>query len=352
MTPVSVVGRLFHAAPQPAVAQESTGSPATVELRPVLQRRSSPAAVPALLEGMHEALAVERPISGVEAEENPRIIQREPAEKPPPTEQVIERVRIARELRLPPQRAMVEPDAADTKSEPSTSTADTAPPQTSPVRPAPPPAPEPSRVVTPEAEIRSAPPLTPPPPIPAAPAPVEPQRAEPERTPISAEPRREAVQRAEPPLERPPIAAPVAVQPAPQQKTESVPAPEIRAVPLQKEIPTPSDQAAPEVPPPPITSASSRPAPRPAAPREEIQEPPQTTPQAVVTMPVARLQLQRPAIAEPPAVQPSAPAGVTLRIGRIEIVAHAKVERRMPKTTRPARSHQIEPHLPFAPGRW
>jgi hypothetical protein len=63
-------------------------------------------------------------------------------------------------------------------------------------------------------------------------------------------------------------------------------------------------------------------------------------------------------VAQRPMRVPDSERHISVRIGRIEIVAAepappaARQPNRASRSTRPARRHQIDPRLPFAAGRW
>jgi nicotinate-nucleotide--dimethylbenzimidazole phosphoribosyltransferase len=352
MTPDNALSQLFPSEPRQSRTPEATDSPATVELRPVLQRRiAAPASYP--VEVIDEPLDQK----GIEPEretKSPPLAHRLPVDTPVMSERIIDRVLVERTLGPPHARATDDVSAPAPKSDP--------------------------RAVTGETQIL--------PPGPSRPADLLAQKS----------PSINVAQPAQPRDESPPAPKlsdhPVSVQV--QQGSRSEKTPDRR---LPHDISAPTDSQEPErktVVLQPVIHAESPQASEPerkdekaeARPRVEKPEPPDQPGSVKVAVPpkaeesgegkieqiatqadlkpatpLAALPVSR---AEPvltPLPQPQAntdspsnrqpsPGGVTLRIGTIQITSRGKTSQRPPTTRRPARSHKIEPRLPFASGRW
>lgn len=348
MTPENALSQLFPSEPQQSRASDATASPATVELRPVLQRRI--------------AAPVSHPVEVIDEliEQNEIEPERETTSPSLPvntqikTERITERIFVERDIE--PARARIADDISAPALKPDRN------------------------------EVASE--------IPASPHRLSDlndslaQKPAAVNTAPHGQPRDES-----PPLQKPSDQpAPVHVQqsplsekipdrdvphivPAPQESQE----PERKTLTVERVVRADSPRASEpeqkivkadvlprmEKPEPPDQTVSVKFAAPPKA--EESGEPkieqiatqvelkpatPMAKQSASVAEPISTPLQQPQAETDSPSDHQASPGGVTLRIGSIQITSKSKTPQRPQVARRPARSHQIEPRLPFASGRW
>ncbi len=351
MTPDNALSHLFPGEPRQPRTPEAADSPATVELRPVLQRRiAAPASY--LLEVIDEPPGQNQLEPSRETKSPPPAGQT-PVDLPVKTERIIERIIVEPALELPRRADSDDRAAPARKPDRGAASGETGRSQ-----------PEPSRPVdsddqktpafrfAPDSQPRNEPPA-PAPFEPPAPVQVqqgsraekstdrEPLRARPSQ-PDTGEPERETVV-VQPVIHREPPRAP---EPAPKAERADLSP--------RAEKPEPPATVSDKVAVAPkagedgdrkIEPARMREEPKPAT---ALPDQPAATRAEPVFIPVAQPQSNTDSQSSR---QPS-PGGVTLRIGSIHITSRGKSAQKPPTTRRPARSHKIEPRLPFASGRW
>ncbi|HYP06541.1 MAG TPA: hypothetical protein VER03_09970 [Bryobacteraceae bacterium] len=344
MTPENPLGRLF------ASPESSAPDSASVELHPVLQRRSFTAGLTPSAPVIEEEVEVAWPAAPMEAEPRYAVVPPSPASAPR-EERVVEHVRVER---------IVESAAARTPENvpPTPTVQPVAPVATESLK-------KPNQPVPPiETRAGNSPSHNPPPDerrfeqsrhtAPVAPLPLSqlPSRTgdAPAREPARVkEAARE--QGSVPPVKRVAAPTPIANAEPAMPRASSEPAPlsnETKPIyPSPKEIPTEAKGPAAT----PAANQKVQPVTPPPAPRVETRIEAHRSPQheqPPVELPAP--QALRPAATTPP--RPPAPAGITVKIGRIEIIARGKSPAKPPppRVSRVARGHQIDPRLPF--GRW
>lgn len=306
MTADNPIGRLFPSARQPAAGPQEVSAP-TVELRPVRARRSEAPITLGLSEWDEVRAAQENspmPEEKLRArdKEETQSTLREPLEPTQRLERVIEQVRVERQ----PVEPRPSVPSVPSSPKPRELVAGVLPVLRSEARP----------------EERS--------PVPSPRE--EPQEAERKGTarPLV------VVRSVEPPVVEPKSSVP-AKPPVPSQPEIPLAA---STTPVTPRHPTPSD-----TPDRPVRVTVGGEAIRTESTPIQLRQP--------ATISPSKPEPERPQAAAPARTRPAAPAGISVRIDRIEIVARAsKPGRDARRSVRRARSHQIEPRLPIAPGRW
>lgn len=352
MTGDNPLSQLFPRETGQSRTPEATDSPARVELRPILQRRiAAPAAY--VFEVSDEPPGRERIETERETKSAPRAHE-VPVDAPVKTERIIERVIVEPSLEPSRPAAANERRAPAPKPDRSAVSGETVSPPPVPPRPASSQAQKPPTVhaaLTTQSRDES-PPVPKPADQPSSvqvqqgPRPeksadrepprivyASPDRREPERKPVIVQP----VIQAEPPPTQSP--APISEKAEAFSRAQK-PDPPDRTVPVKAAVA-------------PKAERDGEPKIEPVAARAELKPAP--------PLAVSPASLAEPALT--PAAQPQANAdshssrqpqagGVTVRIGSIQITSRGKSAQRPPAVRRPARSHKIEPRLPFASGRW
>ena len=352
MTPDNAISQLFPSEPRQSRTPQSTDSPATVELRPVLQRRiAAPAS--------YSVEIIDEPLDQKEIEperetKSPPLAHQVPVETQVKTELINERVLVEPIPEPPRARATDDQGAPTPKPDRNAFTVET---QTSPPEPS-----RPAGSLAQESPAVNIAPLgqsrdeSPPAPKPSD-QPVSSQiqqgsrsektldRALPHVIPAPAD--------SEAPERKTVVVQPIIHSESPRASEPERRTEEADVMPRMEKPEPPDRPVSVKVAAPSKVEADSKPK------TEQIEtrvEPKPATPPAVLPASLTESTLtplvQPQAKTDSQADRQASPGGVTVRIGSIQITSKGKTQQRPQATRRPARSHKIEPRLPFASGRW